>query len=168
MRPPVPTCLPAAALAWLLVAGIAVADIPALPDSFVRIGRVDESGKTWRESGQMRMALSNAVETLESTFASQGYVFAHDIADSPESSRRLLYWTGAAHDILVMLWRVDNATTGVRWGLSAHGDKPADKPGGKPSSTASPKPDPSPSSPMRSVGPDGTSATNAKEKEPTP
>ena len=118
-----------AAMAVLLLdAAYAGEDIPLLPDTFVRIGRVDESGKTWRESGQMRMALSNAVETLKTSIASQGYAFTHDIADSPDSPRRILFWTGLENDIIAMLWRIDDATTGVRWGLSAHGRKSSWKP----------------------------------------
>lgn len=148
-----------------------LADLPSLPDSFVRTGRADASGTTWRESGEMRLSLSNAVEALKVSFAAQGYAFAHDIAAAPAASRRILFWTGATNDILAMVWRMDSGKTGVRWGVSAHGESSpaAGSAGGKPLRAKSTKVVSPPFSPARSASADGASSTKTKtQKEQTP
>lgn len=151
-----------------------LADLPSLPDSFVRTGRADASGTTWRESGEMRLSLSNAVEALKVSFAAQGYAFAHDIAAAPAASRRILFWTGSTNDILAMLWRIDDATTGLRWGLSARGANAnaagAVKPSGQPSGPEPSRPLPSQPSQAQSpnAGDSPSSKTNPTKQEPAP
>ncbi len=105
-----------AAIGCLALCLCARADLPVFPESFERIGRPDESGTAWRESGEMAMSLSNAVETLSASFSEQGYALVHDIAPSDGDSARILFWSGSETNLLVMLQRLSDDRTGVRWG----------------------------------------------------
>lgn len=96
----------------------ALSSVPVPPSSFEKIGKTDESGTSWRETGRMKTALTNAVEELKASFGAQGYEFTYDIAQTPDDPRHILFWTGATNDLLAMVWRVSDVETGVRWGFT--------------------------------------------------
>ena len=100
----------------------ALSSVPVPPSSFEKTGKTDESGMSWRETGRMKTALTNAVEELKASFGAQGYEFAYDIARAPDDPRHILFWSGATNDLLAMVWRVSDVETGVRWGLSPRAD----------------------------------------------
>ena len=108
------------------------AGLPALPGTFERTGRTDESGTSWRESGEMATSLSNAVESLSASFSEQGYVLVHDIGPSDGGgSARIQFWAGPETNLLVMLQRLSDERTGVRWGPTGkEGDEIAAEPSG--------------------------------------
>jgi len=106
------------------------AGLPVLPESFERFGRSDESGTSWRESGEMAMSLSNAVETLSTAFEEQGYDLVHDIGSS-DVDTRILFWSGAETNLLVMVQRLSDDRSAVRWGPTGkEGDEIAAEPSG--------------------------------------
>ena len=106
----------AAMVSVALLSAAAAAD-PVMPDGF-RMTFSDETGKTWRQTGVFPVSPSNALETLRETFRKQGYSERYDIPGG-SNERHLLLWTRKDEDVILMVWKTQDNTTGCSWGISA-------------------------------------------------
>ena len=116
------TFLLAAAAAPLLA-------LPSMPAGFRCIIR-DNSGKTWRETGELAMAQDAALAEVRKAMLSQGYKERFAIGGDGNSVRILL-WVKGDEEIIVSLWKKDESLTGCSWGLSAKTPPAVPSGGGK-------------------------------------
>lgn len=107
-------------LTVFVAAAHATAADPAMPDGF-KAAFSDSTGLTWRQSGSVAAAMTNAVAALSAAMTAQGYRMKHDIFDttSPEPDRHLFLWVKPDEELTVMLWDAGDGETGFAWGLSA-------------------------------------------------
>ena len=103
-------CLPAL---W----AVGLYALPTMPPDF-KIIREDASGKTWRETGELKMPLAMGLVTLRSSMRTQGYALKHDIFDKKSPTSHILLWIKGEEEIIMSVWEKTLSTTGCSWGLS--------------------------------------------------
>ncbi len=107
----------ATALAVFGLAAVSIHADPAMPDGFVAMW-TDDSGLSWRETGSLPQAFSNAVESVKTTMKRQGYSLRHDIFDKAFPDQRLFLFLKEDEEATVMLWRIDAGSVGLSWGVT--------------------------------------------------
>lgn len=100
----------------LLSAPSVLAD-PAMPDGFDATW-TDDTGLTWRETGTLPLAFTNAVEAVKASMKSQGYSLRHDIFDKSIPDHRLFLFLKNGEELTIMLWRIDAGVAGLSWGVT--------------------------------------------------
>ncbi len=134
----------AAIIAAILLSGPLTAGVlPTMPEGFRKIFS-DETGKTWRETGEFALAPDEALALVSTSMTNQGYVVRHDIGGKKgwSAGRVLLFSKGESDDeIIVSLWRKADNLTGCSWGVSSRGPAKTASPG---SNLSEPNPQPNP------------------------
>lgn len=103
----------------LAVASAATAlALPVMPSGFRCIFR-DDSGKTWRETGEFALSPDAALAALRKAMLAQGYAERFDISGGNWSSEHVLLWIKGDEEIIISLWKKGDSLTGCSWGLSA-------------------------------------------------
>ncbi len=74
----------------------------------------DESGKTWRQSGEMSCAFPLALTQWDSRLRYQGWRCQDRIP--MERGRSLTVWQKGDQQITVFLWQIKIGQTGFAWG----------------------------------------------------
>lgn len=120
-------------------AGVFAAVVPpAMPEAFEVVGKTDASGVTWRQTGTLATAPSNAVSVLDGALSAQGYGLVHVIETPEDKGRSLVFWTSPDADVLAMLWPLDERRTGMRWGFTPKTPEARTATGGKTATDALP------------------------------
>ena len=88
-----------------------------MPSDF-KIVHDDATGKTWRETGELKMPFAMGLVTLKSAMLSQGYALKHDIFDPRKNGQHLLLWAKGDEEIIMSVWEKTLSTTGCSWGRS--------------------------------------------------
>lgn len=106
--------------ALVFFAVLATAQTLSMPDGFRRMF-LDESGKTWRETGELPLAPDDALAAVKEALVAQGYHVRHDIGRKNWVGVRLLLFAKGESDdeIIVSLWKKAENLTGCSWGVSA-------------------------------------------------
>ncbi len=91
--------------------------LPTMPAEF-HVFQTNATGKTWRETGELKMPFAMGLVTLKSSMLTQGYALKHDICDKNVSGQRLFLWTKGDEEIIMSVWEKTLSTTGCSWGLS--------------------------------------------------
>jgi len=100
----------------LLAALLLWAVVLQLPRSAV-VQQEDDSGKTWRQSGEMSCAFPLAVTQWDSRLRYQGWVCQDRIP--MDQYRSLSVWQKGEQRITVFLWQIKIGQTGFAWGERA-------------------------------------------------
>lgn len=115
-----------------LVAAFAVSLLaqPVMPEDFRLLLR-DDSGKTWRETGEFAMSQDAALVILREAMKAQGYAERFDIGGddggNPDSGHVML-WIKGDEEIIVSLWKKSGGRTGCSWGVSLKSPSVGGKP----------------------------------------
>ena len=91
--------------------------LPTMPVDFKPASN-DATGKTWRETGELKMPLAMGLVTLKSAMTAQGYSLKHDISDAKSSGHHLFLWKKGDEEIIMSVWEKTISTTGCSWGVS--------------------------------------------------
>ena len=92
-----------------------------MPDGFVAMW-TDDSGLAWRETGSLPQTFSNAVESVKATMKSQCYSLRHDIFDKAFPDQHLFLFLKGDEEVTIMLWRTDDGSSGLSWGVTRTSD----------------------------------------------
>ena len=104
-----------------LLAALLHAD-PAMPGGFVTTW-TDSSGLTWRETGTLPLAFTNAAAAVKASMKSQGYALRHDIFDKSLPGHRLFLFRKGGEEVTILLSRAeDTGATGLSWGVTRASD----------------------------------------------
>lgn len=88
-----------------------------MPSDF-KIVQNDTTGKTWRETGELKMPVAMGLVTIKSAMLAQGYALKHDIFDKKVPGQHLFLWVKGDEEIIMSVWEKTLSTTGCSWGLS--------------------------------------------------
>ncbi len=100
----------------LLAAVLLWAVVLQLPQGAV-VQQEDDSGKTWRQSGEMNCAFPLAVTQWDSRLRYQGWKCKDRIP--MDQYRSLSVWQKDEQQITVFLWQIKIGQTGFAWGERA-------------------------------------------------
>lgn len=94
-----------------------VGQVFKVPDEAINI-KTNDSGKTWRMTGELPLSVSEAEKRLRQKIETEGFIFLHEIPMRQDKVKKLLAWKKDNARLILFIWEIDERKTGFSWGIS--------------------------------------------------
>ena len=88
-----------------------------VPEQAINV-RENDSGKTWRMTGELPLPVSEAEMLFRQRIEAEGFVFLHEIPMQQGKVKKLLAWKKDNSRLILFIWEINDKKTGFSWGVS--------------------------------------------------
>ena len=80
--------------------------------------KVDKSNRTWNMTGVIDMSPAEAEKTFRINIEAEKFIFLHEILMQASTGKKLLAWKKGQQRLILLIWKINEQTTGFAWGLA--------------------------------------------------